>query len=101
MAKFSAPLSIFPVKEKTNEKAPDFTGTVEIPTAELQDVINYLSNADHEMNWKDEAVIKLRVSAWSNEAKDGRRYLKGSLQPPYKPEAVASPATPASAELPF
>ena len=102
MAEFSAPLSIFPAKEKKSENSPDYTGTVEISTAELQSMVNYLRNADHEMNWKDEPVIKLRISAWSNETKGGQRYLKGSLQPPYKPDAATpSPATPSSAELPF
>ena len=100
MANFSAPLSIFPAKDKKNEKAPDYTGAIEISTADLQDVINYLQNADHELNWKDEPVIKLRISAWKNETKAGQTYLKGSLQPPYKPDAPAL-ATPSSAELPF
>ena len=105
MPEFSAPISIFPVKEKKNEKGPDYTGDIEISTGELQDVINYLRNADHQMNWKDEPVIKLRISAWANESKNGAKYLKGSVQPPYKPQSEVpsseSVGTPASSELPF
>jgi len=105
MPEFSAPVSIFPVREKKNEKGPDYTGDIEISTAELQDVINYLRNADHTLNWKDEPVIKLRVSAWANESKNGAKYLKGSVQPPYRPQgevtSSASVGTPASSELPF
>ena len=106
MADFSASISIFPVTEKKNEKGPDYTGSIEISTAELQDMINHLRNADHEMNWKDEPVIKLSVSAWGNETKAGKRYLKGQVRPPYKPDGNAvtstqSPGTPSSADLPF
>lgn len=105
MPEFSAPISIFPVKEKKNEKGPDYTGDIEISTGELQDVINYLRNADHQMNWKDEPVVKLRISAWANESKNGSKYLKGSVQPPYKPQSEVTSAgsvgTPASSELPF
>ena len=101
MADFSSAFSLFPNTDKKNEKAPDYRGTIEISTAELQDVINYLQNSDHEMNWQDEPVIKLSVSAWANESKNGKKYLKGKMQKPYKPETAASPATPSSSELPF
>lgn len=49
-------VAIFPVKEKTNEKGPDFTGNLDV------------------------AGIKFRVSLWKTEAKSGMKYLSGSVQ---------------------
>ena len=48
-------LAVFPVKEKTNEKGPDFTGNLDV------------------------AGIKFRVSLWKTEAKSGMKYLSGSI----------------------
>jgi uncharacterized protein (DUF736 family) len=49
-------VAIFPVKEKTNEKGPDFTGNLDV------------------------AGIKFRISLWKTEAKSGMKYLSGSIQ---------------------
>ena len=58
-------LAIFPVKEKTNEKGPDFTGNLDV------------------------AGIKFRVSLWKTEAKSGLKYLSGSIS---KVEEERAPA---------
>ena len=49
-------VAIFPVKEKTNEKGPDFTGNL------------------------DADGVKFRVSLWKTESKSGLKYLSGSIQ---------------------
>jgi len=48
-------IAIFPVKEKTNEKGPDFTGNLDV------------------------AGIKFRVGLWKQESKSGLKYLSGSI----------------------
>lgn len=48
-------IAVFPVKEKTNEKGPDFTGNLDV------------------------AGIKFRVSLWKTEAKSGLKFLSGSI----------------------
>jgi len=101
---FSAKLSIFPVKEKTNEKGPDHTGAIEIPHSEVAALREYLMSAETEDDWQGNPIVKLSVSTWINEMKDGRKYLKGSVRKPYKPDgdsAPAKPPAPSTEEIPF
>ena len=49
-------IAIFPVKEKTSAKSPDFTGNVNL------------------------AGINFRVSLWKTEAKSGLKYLSGLIE---------------------
>ena len=88
---FNAKLAIFPVKEKKSDKAPDHTGAIEIPQGEIAAIRAYLINAETEEDWQGNPVVKLQVSTWINEMKDGRKYLKGQVKPPYK-EEDAKPA---------
>ena len=103
MSNFSAKLSLFPVKEKTKENSPDMTGDIEIPTNLTSSLVSYLQSAEPESDWQDNPIVKLRVSTWENEMKDGRKYLKGQVQEPYKkPAEGAAPApAPVDEELPF
>jgi hypothetical protein len=100
MAEFSAKLSLFPVSEKKNEKGPDQTGAIEIPQSEIAALRDYLMSAETVEDWQGNPIVKLSISTWINEMKDGRKYLKGSVQPPYKaPAETSAPAT--TAEIPF
>ena len=98
---FQGKLAIFPVKEKQNENGPDHTGTIEIPHSEVAALRDYLMQAETEKDYQGNAVIKLSVSTWINEMKDGRKYLKGSVRKPYKPDAAPAPAAPSEDEMPF
>jgi hypothetical protein len=103
MSDFSAKitLSLFPAKEKKSDKSPDMGGDIEIPASAISELVTYLRTADSEMNWKDEPVVKLRASVWSNEMKNGGKYLKGLVSPPLeKTQASSAPAT-SNNNLPF
>ena len=95
---FNLKLSIFPVKEKKNEKGPDHTGAIEIPQSEVSAFLSHISQAEPEEDWQGNPIIKLSVSTWVNEMKDGRKYLKGQVKKPY---VAPVDATPASNDLPF
>ena len=104
MSDFKLKLALFPVKEKKNENGPDQTGAIEIPAGELGNLVQYLTNAEQDEDWQGNPIVKLSVSTWTNEMKDGRKYLKGTAAAPYKPDAQPAPATPASfdnSEIPF
>ena len=94
MSEFKLKLSLFPVKEKNKETSPDQTGSIEIPASEVKALVDYLAAAEREDDWQGNPIVKLSASTWTNEMKDGRKYLKGSVSAPYKPDA--KPATPAS-----
>jgi len=104
MSNFKLKLALFPVKEKKSEKGPDQTGTIEIPAGEVGNLIQFLTNAEQDEDWQGNPIVKLSASTWTSEMKDGRKYLKGSVAAPYKPEASSAPAAPASfddSEIPF
>ena len=98
---FQAKLSLFPVREKKNEKGPDQTGTIEISQDQVAALRSYLMSAETEDDWQGNPVVKLSVSTWTSEMKDGRKYMKGQVKPPYKPPVDSAPAPVNSAEVPF
>lgn len=51
--------SLFKNEKKENEKHPDYTGDIMVEGK------------------------KLRLSAWINETKGGKKYMKGSISEPY------------------
>lgn len=99
MPEFNAKLSIFPVKEKTKDNAPDHTGAIEIAKSEVAALREYLMTAETVDDWQGNPIVKLSVSTWINEMKDGRKYLKGQVKPPYKPENDAPAQAPS--DCPF
>jgi hypothetical protein len=61
-----------------NEKAPDFTGRIELDDA----LVEAIKNGESE----------LRLSMWKSQSESGVRYWSGSVQTPYKKEEEAKPA---------
>lgn len=98
---FSLKLAMFPVKEKKNERGPDHTGSIEIPKGEISALIQHLQSAESEEDYQGNPIVKLAVSTWINEMKDGRKYLKGSVQAPYKPDSKPVAAEPVPSDCPF
>lgn len=87
MANFGK-LALFHQSEKRNEKSPDYTGTLEVSAGDIGELVKYLNNADEEEDYQGNWIVKLSVSAWINESKSGKKYLKGSFSEPYRPDAV-------------
>ena len=79
---FNANFSLFTAKERKSDKSPHQTGTVEILASDIAAVINHLQTAQQENNYRDEAVVKLRIAAWETESKGGLQYLNGKISPP-------------------
>lgn len=88
MSDFSINVALNTIKEenKKSEKAPDVTGSLEVPAEEVNAFIAHLQTAERVMNWKDEEVIKLRFASWKRQNKKGDTYLSGKITPPYVPQ---------------
>jgi hypothetical protein len=87
MSDFTARFSLFPAKEKKNEKSPDRTGNIEIAEDDIQSVIAYLQTATPEETYGGNRAVKLRLAAWDTESKNGTAYLSGRVSPPLPPKA--------------
>jgi len=101
MANFGK-VALFHQSEKRNEKAPDYTGTLEIAAGDIGELVKYLNNADQEDDYQGNPIVKLSLSAWINETRAGKKYLKGSLGEPYRPDAAkTAKVDPLPADMPF
>ena len=67
--------ALWRTKEKKNPKAPDMYGDVKVDKYYLKDLIE---NAD-------EDVVMLKLSGWTRETKDGRKFLSITVDT-YKPK---------------
>ena len=101
MANFGK-FSLFAQSEKRNEKAPDYTGTLEVSASDIGELVRHLSNAEQEDDYQGNPIVKLSLSAWINESKAGKKYLKGIFSEPYRPDGeTAAKVDPISDNMPF
>jgi len=76
---FDAKLTLFNVKEKKSEKAPDKTGSIEIELSEAMKLADYLTAHPGEEGYGGKTVIKIPVSAWDQRAPSGTEYISGKV----------------------
>lgn len=76
---FDAKLTLFDVKQKKSDKAPDKTGTVEIELSEAMKLAEYLTAHPGEDGYGGKTVIKIPVSAWNQCSTTGTEYISGKL----------------------
>ena len=88
MNDFNARFSLFNAKEKKSELSPDMSGTIEVKREDIGALREYLLNAPTETNYKDEQVIKLRISGWNTESKGGLQYINGLISPQQQQQAA-------------
>ncbi len=90
---FSPRFSLFTAKEKKQEKSPDFTGNIEILKSELVELVNHLQSQEGETNYKDETVVKLRISGWKSTSQNGLNYISGLVSEALPPrDSAPAPA---------
>ena len=73
--------SLFNTKEKKHDRSPDMSGEIEIPVSQLDELRQHMST-QAVMNWNNEPVIKLRISGWNSESKNGLKYIGGLISVP-------------------
>ena len=98
MSELNASFSLFPTKEKRSERSPDYSGTIEIPVADINALVPHLGTQP-ESNWRDEDVIKLRIAGWKATSKGGKSYLNGKISVPMQQQQQAPAAN--DDEMPF
>ena len=81
MSELNASFSLFPTQEKRSERSPDYSGSIEIPVADIDALVAYLGSQP-EANWRDEPVVKLRIAGWKATSKGGKGYLNGKISIP-------------------
>jgi uncharacterized protein (DUF736 family) len=80
---------LFRENKKTNEKAPDYRGTLELDAA--------LGSALVKM-YKDRVPIKLEVSGWDSTSNKGTRYIGLQVQVPFEKTGQAPAERPRQPE---
>jgi hypothetical protein len=83
---FDAKFSLFNVKQKKSDKAPDKTGTIELELSEAMKLAEYLTAHPGEEGYGGKTVIKLAISAWDRCSTTGTEYTSGTVWAK-KPEA--------------
>jgi len=91
---FSFRFSLFQQSEKSSEKSPDRTGTLEIQRSQLPAFVSWLRDQKPEQNYAGDEVVKLRVAGWDTVSeKSGRAYINGRVSPQMEAKASASPSS--------
>ena len=91
-AAFDAKFTLFDVKEKKSERGPDKTGSIQIELGEAMKLAEWLTSQPGEDGYGGTTVIKIPVSAWDAESKNGLRYIDGRVWAK-KSEGVSIPNT--------
>ncbi len=87
---FDAKFTLFDVKEKKSDRAPDKTGTLELELSEAMKLAEYLTAHPGEDGYGGKTVIKIPVSAWNQRSQSGTDYISGKLWAK-KPERNIAP----------
>ena len=76
---FDAKFTLFDVKEKKSERAPDKTGSIEIELDQAMKLAEWLTAQPGEEGYGGTTVVKIPVSGWNAESKTGTRYINGKV----------------------
>ena len=87
---FDAKFTLFDVKEKKSDRAPDKTGSLELELSEAMKLAEYLTAHPGEEGYGGKTVIKIPVSAWNQRSQSGTDYISGKLWAK-KPERNVAP----------
>ena len=99
MPELNASFSLFPTQEKRSERSPDYSGSIEIPAADIDALVAHLGTQP-ESNWRDEPVVKLRIAGWKATGRAGNMsYINGKVSIPQDQQPAAAASS--DEEVPF
>ena len=85
----------------SSKNYPGFTGTIEIPKGQLQELVTYLHYAcQTELKHNDylnDEVVPVKMSGWAKTSANGKSYLSLQFAPDYKTQKAAEEAQQAEA----
>ena len=64
--------------EKKSEKSPDLGGNIEYTLQDAMALAEWITAQEGEDNYAGEKVVKIPVSAWHKESKNGTSFISGS-----------------------
>jgi hypothetical protein len=75
---------------------PGFTGTIEIPKGQLQELVTYLHYACQtelkRSDYLNDEVVPVKMSGWAKQSASGKSYLSLQFAPDYKTQQAAEQA---------
>ena len=92
-------MSLFQQEEKnrTKDKSPQATGSLEISVADLNEFFSLALALEPVENWRGDMVIKLRCGVWHRNTKNGKPYESIAVSPErgadFKEEDLIAPHT--------
>ncbi len=76
---FTGRLVLFDNNDKKSEKSPDFGGNIEFSLQDAMALAEWITGQEGEDNYAGEKVVKVPVSAWHRESKNGTSFVSGSM----------------------
>jgi len=77
---FTGRLVLFNNSDKKTPKSPDFGGNVEFTMEDAMALAEWITAQEGEENYQGEKVVKVPVSAWHRESKNGTSFVSGQMQ---------------------
>ena len=76
---FNGRLVLFNNQQKKSDKSPDMSGSVELSMQDAMAFAEWITGQGGEENYKGEKVIKVPVSAWHTQSKNGTGFISGQM----------------------
>ena len=76
---FNGRLVLFNNQKKKSFKSPDMSGSVEFSMQDAMAFADWITSQEGEDNFKGEKVIKVPVSAWHTQSKNGTGFISGQM----------------------
>jgi hypothetical protein len=76
---FTGRLVLFNNQQKKSDKSPDMSGSVEFSLQDAMALADWITGQGGEENYKGEKVIKVPVSAWHTQSKNGTGFISGQM----------------------
>ena len=76
---FTGRLVLFENNEKKSAKSPDLGGNIEFTLQDAMALAEWITGQEGEDKYAGEKVVKVPVSAWHKESKNGTPFVSGSI----------------------
>ena len=76
---FNGRLVLFNNQKKKSFKSPDMSGSVEFSMQDAMAFADWITSQEGDDNFKGEKVIKVPVSSWKTQSKNGTGFISGQM----------------------
>ena len=76
---FTGRLVLFNNSDKKSARSPDLGGNIEFTLEDAMAFAEWVTGQEGEDNYAGEKVVKVPVSAWHKESKNGTPFVSGSI----------------------